>query len=184
MNTMKKKTVLIDMDGVLCNYTERILELATKRFNLPRYNAHHIGEFCTERVFPKKYQTLVDELSLERGFFLNLKPIPYAKQALEELLSDPRFSVWICSAPKTLSPYCHSEKFLWLKKHCGQAVADRLILTRDKTLVRGDYLIDDKPVIKGENLRPSWEHIVFDQPYNREITGVKRLTWPTWRLVL
>lgn len=184
MNIYDKKTVLIDMDGVICDYTGRILDLATKRFNLPRYAAKHVGEFYTERVFPKNYQKLVDELSLEKGFFLKLKPLPFAKKAVEQLLADTRFSVWICSAPKKTSPYCHSEKFLWLRNHFGQGVAERLILTRDKTLVRGDYLIDDKPTIEGENPTPSWKHVIFDQPYNRTVMGAKRLTWPTWKSVL
>ena len=44
---------------------------------------------------------------------------------------------------------------------------DRIILTRDKTLVRGDILLDDAPLAKGSSLEPVWEHVYFDQPYNR-----------------
>lgn len=171
------------MDGVICDYTERMLELATERFNLPRLRAESISEFYTEKMFPPLFQVPVDELSLEPEFFLGLPPIKGSVDAINEMLRDPALSVWICSSPKKTSDHCHSEKFLWLRRHFGQKFAERLILSRDKTLVSGDYLIDDKPVICGEK-DPSWEHIIFDQPYNREIQDKKRITWENWKEVL
>ncbi len=171
------------MDGVVCDYTERMLELATERFNLPRLRAESISDFYTERAFPPLFQAPVDELSLEESFFLDLDPIPGSKEAIGEMLNNPNLSVWICSSPKKTSDFCHSEKFLWLRKHFGQKFAERLILTRDKTLVFGDYLIDDKPIICGEK-EPSWEHVIFDRPYNRDTQEKKRLTWENWKEVL
>merc|ERR1712048_684490 len=44
----------------------------------------------------------------------------------------------------------------------------RLILTCDKTTVRGDFLIDDKPSICGSQ-QPLWTQIIFDAPYNRDV---------------
>ena len=38
----------------------------------------------------------------------------------------------------------------------------------DKTLVRGDVLIDDKPHVTGSNA-PTWQHLLYDAPYNRDI---------------
>lgn len=182
-NDMKKKTILIDMDGVICDYTEHMLELATGRFSLPRLRASEVSEFYTERMFPPEYHAPVDELSLEEEFFLNLPPIHGSIEAINEMLENPALSVWICSSPKKTSDHCHSEKFLWLRKHFGQAFAERLILSRDKTLVSGDFLIDDKPIICGERT-PEWEHVIFDQPYNRDIQEKKRLDWHNWREVL
>jgi 5'-nucleotidase len=57
-----------------------------------------------------------------------------------------------------------------------------VILTRDKTLVRGDILVDDKPTIAGL-ATPLWRHILFDQPYNRHFPTL-RLNWFTWREIL
>jgi len=47
----------------------------------------------------------------------------------------------------------------------GPSWVDRIVLAKDKTLVRGDVLIDDKPEVTG-SLCPSWEHLVFEAPYN------------------
>jgi 5'-nucleotidase len=58
----------------------------------------------------------------------------------------------------------------------------RIIVSKDKALVHGDVLVDDKPEIKGA-LTPAWHHVIFDQPYNRQIGGI-RMTWENWRNVL
>ena len=43
-----------------------------------------------------------------------------------------------------------------------------MILTKDKTLVRGEVLIEDKPNIIG-GVSPVWKHIFYDALYNRNI---------------
>ena len=70
----------------------------------------------------------------------------------------------------------------WIKEHLGQEFAERTIITRDKTLVYGDILIDDKPEVTGIHT-PAWTHVVYDQPYNREATA-NRLTWNNYKEVL
>ena len=181
---MKKKTILIDMDGVVCNYTQKMLDLAVSRFGLPQHKAEEAVFFETEKIFPEEVQERVEKLSLEHNFFLSLEPLPGAIEAISEMLSDPKLDVWVCSSPKKTGETCHSEKFLWLRKYFGQKFAERLILTRDKTLVYGDYLIDDKSLVVGVNEKPFWEHVVFDQPYNRESTVKKRMNWSNWKEVL
>ena len=60
---------------------------------------------------------------------------------------------------------------------------DRIILTRYKTLVVGDILIDDRPELTGIK-SPTWEHVLFDQPYNKAVTGKRRLNWQNYQKVL
>jgi 5'-nucleotidase len=69
-----------------------------------------------------------------------------------------------------------------VEEHLGSDFTKRIILTRDKSLVRGDVLVDDKPEIRGL-ATPNWQHILYDQPYNRCLPGV-RMTWRNWRHVL
>jgi 5'-nucleotidase len=66
--------------------------------------------------------------------------------------------------------------------HLGTEFTTRVILTRDKTLVRGDGLIDDKPTIGGI-ATPQWRHVLFNQPYNRQFPG-PRVDWENWREAL
>ncbi|WP_260680734.1 hypothetical protein [Arthrobacter sp. KBS0703] len=45
-------------------------------------------------------------------------------------------------------------------------------------------LIDDKPGITG-NMTPTWQHLVFDQSYNRSLAEAPRLReWKDWEAAL
>ena len=83
--------------------------------------------------------------------------------------------VRICTAPSIVHKYCVPEKFAWVEEHLGSKWTNQIILTRDKTLVHGDVLIDDKPDIKGYERQHG--NIFYDQPYNRYIKTQDRLTW-------
>ena len=41
-----------------------------------------------------------------------------------------------------------TEKYQWVEKYLGKSAVSQLMLTKDKTIVHGDILIDDKPMIK------------------------------------
>lgn len=40
-------------------------------------------------------------------------------------------------------------QYRWVEKHLGPQFVERIILTKDKTVVLGDLLIDDKDTIQG-----------------------------------
>lgn len=91
--------------------------------------------------------------------------------------------VFICTTLKKFfhNPHCAGNKHAWVMKHLGKGWTERVILTRDKTLVHGDVLIDDKPDVEGV-AKPTWKHVYFDQPYNRKNTIRPRISsWKTWK---
>ena len=180
---MKKlQTILFDQDGVLANYTKAHLEAIAREFpELPRYRAEDVSHFNTEEIFPVEYHARIEALALRPGFFANLEPIAGAVEALKGLLL-AGYDVRICTAPKKIFDNCVAEKFAWVKKHLGQEFVERIVLTRDKTLVRGDFLVDDKPEVTGV-CTPTWKHVLSDQPYNRHINQ-PRLTWANYQEVL
>ena len=91
--------------------------------------------------------------------------------------------VFLCTSPLSEYQNCVLEKYEWVDEHLGPEWVDQIVLTRDKTIVYGDVLIDDRPQIDGA-ATPTWEHILYDQPYNRTETSKRRLTWANWRSVL
>ena len=104
------------------------------------------------------------------------------KEALTEM-KEKGHIVFLCTSPLTEYTNCILEKYQWVDEHLGFDWTKKIIITKDKTLVRGDYLIDDNPNPKGA-LAPAWEHIIYDFPYNREIKDKRRLTWENWKEVL
>jgi len=131
-----------------------------------------------------KYPEAVDLFNSE-GFFRNLPAMDGGVNALKTMLARG-YEVLICTAPQAKSRFCAQEKWEWVREHLGEDWLRRLIITVDKTSVRGDVLIDDKPLITGIQ-QPVWSHIVFEAPYNREIEmhGRRRLkSWNDWVEVL
>lgn len=173
---------MFDQDGVLANYTKAHLEAIAEEFpELPRYIPEEVSHFNTEEIFPVEYHARIEALALRPGFFRNLEPIPGAIITLRKLLADG-YDVRICTAPKKIFNNCVAEKFAWVEEYLGQEFVERIVLTRDKTLVHGDILVDDKPEVTGV-CTPTWTHVLYDQPYNRHSNKL-RLTWANYQEVL
>lgn len=175
--------ILLDQDGVLADFEhafiaawrERHPDIAPIEFEARK--SFHILE-----DYPEDLRAKAEAIYTAPGFIRNLPPVPGAIDAVRELMA-LGMDVRICSSP--LRQYDNNvlEKYQWIEQHLGRAATERLILTRDKTLVQGDLLIDDRPRIEGA-VRPRWQHVIYDAPYNRHETGRLRLTWASWRNVL
>jgi len=77
------------------------------------------------------------------GFFASLEPIEGAVVGYRWLHDN--FDTWVLTRPSYMNPHCYTDKRLWVEHHLGMDICQRLILCPDKSLVKGDYLIDDMP---------------------------------------
>lgn len=111
-----KKRIYIDMDGTLCDY-------------MGRYNLYR-------KLFP--YVEYPQSIS---GFFSKLEPLEGAVESFKEL--SKRYDVWILTRPSLKNLHCYTEKAQWVKEFLGEEFLEKLILSPDKSLLIGDYLIDD-----------------------------------------
>jgi len=175
--------ILVDMDGVIADFDAEFLQ---------RWRDRHPDKFCVpveqrttfyvKDEYPEELKPLVAEILLESSFFRHMLPVPGAKEALEEMRASG-LEVFICTSPLTTYRNCVSEKYEWVEEYLGPAWVKQMVLTKDKTIIKADFLIDDKPSITGAVNPPDWEHILYDRPYNRGINK-KRMTWNNWRDVL
>ena len=174
---------LVDMDDVIANFEKRLLD--TYKQTYPDKPFVEISErrefFFIEEQYPKDCKDLVIGIYEAPGFFRSLEPIEGAIDALQYMAKD--HEVFICTSPLLTNPTCVQDKYDWVNHSLGEKWTRKVIITNDKTIVNGDYLIDDKGHIKGAQ-RPLWEHMVFDRPYNRHIASKRRLTWDNYRAVL
>eukprot|EP00449_Zooxanthella_nutricula_P032973 CAMPEP_0198488248 /NCGR_PEP_ID=MMETSP1462-20131121/626_1 /TAXON_ID=1333877 /ORGANISM="Brandtodinium nutriculum, Strain RCC3387" /LENGTH=237 /DNA_ID=CAMNT_0044216703 /DNA_START=1 /DNA_END=710 /DNA_ORIENTATION=- len=125
-----------------------------------------------------------------------MPPIPGGVEALRQMAQEPGVHVCICTAPFGTgddAAKCKAEKKAWVRRHLGEEwlTSDRFVCQKDKTTVPGALLIDDKPapeIVKGVPGSPSWQHVVFTQPFNREdvaCAGKARIDeWSQWRNVV
>ena len=124
--THTMKTVYIDMDDVLCDFTGRKTELLAS---------------CPEMAYPQS----------QYGFYSELAPIKGAINAATLLLASNDLEPYILTAPSVYNPLCYTEKRVWVEKHLGMGYVNRLIISPDKSLLIGDYLIDDKTEGRGQD---------------------------------
>lgn len=175
--------ILVDQDGVLADFAERFLELWRQRYPDKFYVPNEkMTSFELTESYPPELREQVEGIYNSEGFILSLSPVAGAVSAVKQMV-ELGHMVKICTSSLTQYEYCVGEKYAWVEKHIGRDFTKNIILTKDKTLVRGDILIDDKPEIKGI-ATPEWEHIVFDRVYNRHITGKRRITWQNWQQIL
>ncbi len=172
--------VLVDMDGVLADWKGGIdLRLKRARYDGPapdwtQWDGVDPYASPEERT---ALRTAVKVAQAKRHFYLHLLPIDGGPAAIREL-ARAGHDVWLCSTPDHTNPTCADDKIAWAEAWIGKGWGQRVILTHDKTLVRGDFLIDDKPEVTGA-AEPEWQQILFDQPYNQHVEGKSILR--SWR---
>ena len=167
--------ILVDMDGVVADFEKGNAQLFAElglgtlevkaRKNWDILEGLHSAEL-RERVLEGWHRP---------GFFRNLPVIPGAQEAYERLTLFGH-QVYFCTAPLRNHATCASEKLSWLAEHFGEAAAGHAIITGDKTLIMGDYLIDDRPNVHGVK-SPIWTQLLYAQPYNYLPKYGTRYTW-------
>jgi 5'(3')-deoxyribonucleotidase len=133
------KRIYVDMDDTLCDFT---------------------GQFKSGEYKLKFPQSKV-------GFFLDLEPLEGALESMRTLQT--KYSVYILTRPSTKNTNCYTEKAEWIKKYLGEEMLKKMIICPDKSLVKGDYLIDDDN--RHGQIEFEGEHIHFGK-------DEKFKTWP------
>lgn len=121
----KKPIVHIDMDDTLCAFSE------AKKCALRE---------CPEQAYPHSAY----------GFYTGLEPIRGAIAAYNWLIATGRFEVYILTAPSIHNPMSYTEKRIWVENNLGMDAVDRLIISPNKGLLKGDFLIDDMDSGRGQ----------------------------------
>jgi 5'-nucleotidase len=166
--------ILVDMDGVVAHFELRFLELWRERFPEEKYIPldKREGFYIHKEYGPDLYDK-VREITSAPGFFLSLPPIDGAIQGVTDL-EVMGHQVLICTSPLSGTPTCMQEKYDWVRKYFGREMASSMVITKDKTMVRGDILIDDRPKLEGR-FDPTWEHVIFQAPYNMSVVNRRRM---------
>lgn len=77
------------------------------------------------------------------GIFSKMVPMPGAISGYKKLV-EMGHDVYILSTAPWNNPSAWSDKLLWVQKYLGDVAYKRLILSHNKNLNSGDYLIDDR----------------------------------------
>jgi len=115
-----KKILYIDMDNVLVGFRS--------------------GMDACDPALLEQFKESPDEIP---GIFALMQPKPGAIKAFHEL--SEIFDTYILSTAPWENPTAWSDKLEWVKRHLGAPAHKRLILSHNKHLNAGHYLVDDRP---------------------------------------
>lgn len=157
--------IIIDMDEVIADtYTE---------FGL-RYSQRFGVTVTDKELEGKKYYDLPGAADLRNemfkpGFFRHLPVMDGAKEVVRELYD--KHEVYIVTTA-TEFKFSMLDKWEWLEEHFPFIHHKRMVFCGDKSIVYGDYMIDDKV----RNLAPfTGTGLLFTSPHNINDTGFQRV---------
>jgi 5'-nucleotidase len=168
--------ILVDMDGVICDFIGGWLKKVKEELDL---DLPYPLEWQLELAFPQVETKLITDVFRKPGFFLGLDPMPGAIDALN-MMVEAGNEVYICTSPQ-LTYHCAAEKTEWVDSYLGRDWVARTIISKDKTLIHGDILIDDEPIKEGL-FKPTWEHVIYEHPFHakEKREGRAMITWKNW----
>jgi 5'(3')-deoxyribonucleotidase len=141
----KKKRIYVDMDGVIADF----MGLVEKRRK--EYLKKGILESSNIYKYPWGYE----------NFFYHIKPIEGAIKSFKYL--DSLFDVWILTRPSVHALDCFTDKAKWVRKYLGEEFLRKLIISSDKSLVKGDILIDDDMNANQDKFEGEWIRFGFGE---------------------
>lgn len=139
----KGPILFIDMDGVVCDFDGRIGAMISA--GIPEATA-----------------------IASKGLFASLEPISGALESIHDL--EDKYEIYFLSTAPWSNVYAWTEKREWIGKHFDKRFKRKLILSSNKGLLRGDYLIDDRTAngvgdFQGEHIHfgtskfPGWKAV-------------------------
>lgn len=118
------------------------------------------------------YQLMYPDVKYVQGlpmFFETLIPLPNAIETVKLLMET--YNVWFLTAPSYMNPLSYTGKRISIETHFGIEFCKRLIMCYDKSLLKGDILIDDNAFGKGQE----W--------FDGELIHFGTEEFPNWNIV-
>ena len=136
-DNFKKEILYLDMDNVLVDFRS--------------------GVDTFREEIQREYEGRLDEIP---GVFGKMLPLEDAIETVEKL--DEFYDIYLLSTAAWENPSAWSDKVIWVQKYFPKIGFKRLILSHNKHLNAGAYLVDDR-LANGAD-RFTGEHIHFGQP--------------------
>lgn len=155
---MKKKILLIDMDGVIVDLQK------------------HITDYYTNRKYV--HDTYIEHPDLIPDLFKDPPPLNGAIKAIKKLYESDKYEMVIATTAPRGNADASSQKRKWITHYFGMMFEKNMIITHRKDLLIGDYLIDDRTANGAGEFRGELLHFGYNFG-----TGINN-KYPTWDSIL
>ena len=152
--------ILLDVDGVLCNWVQGIIDTHNFPINHDEWTSwdHHSSFMSDEDLWAPTY---------DGKWWENLKPYPWAHELFKELYK--RDEVIFCTSPNWDST-CPTQKINWLREYHFLGCRDtryQIGSRKELNAKSGAILIDDYPENIYKYRGAGGTSILFPQPWNK-----------------
>lgn len=157
--------VLLDMDDVITNCLQAVIQAYNEK-----YGTHFKFKNCTVWNLSEFFGVSVDEvLKLFRAdkFFEELTPKRGSIQAIKKMVKSTKYDIYTVTATSDTDGSELVQKINWFKKYIPEFNVKRIISCQDKSIIRGDVIVDDK-VKNLDECKPYMQCILMDSPTNQE----------------
>ncbi len=159
--------ILIDMDEVMADAIARFLEWYQRDFGIT-ITEEQLAGTKLQHIVPEEHRATVLGYPHQKGFFEDLPLIKDSREVVEALYRE--HEVFIVSAAMEFE-HSLSEKYRWLDKHFPFIHWKRRVFCGDKTVIKGDVLIDDHDfnlsVFSGRPIMFTATHNIHEKKYER-----------------
>ncbi len=152
--------ILLDLDGVLCDFFKGALDLFG--FDVSNYPAE---EYDIEKVVGVSATQFWKRVTETEDFWVNLKPYPWADGLLAtiESLGIP----WTIATAPSFDPYCVKQKVEWMRKHIHPHFTSYMMGKQKHLMAKPDVLlIDDSDRNVGPFIAAGGQAILFPARWN------------------
>lgn len=162
------ETLLVDMDGVICDTMGSALDIASSESGIQLCHAD-IRDYWFKGM-PIEPGVIV-EILRRPGFYATLDVITGAVRRVNRLRE--KYDVRVCSTPMSgVEASCEADKRQWLEEVFDNEFAVSAIISKDKSGVDGKVMIEDNPDIDRNAI---WTPVMFSQPWNMHVTDLERM---------
>lgn len=159
--------IMVDVDSTIADLMTEWLKLYNRDYedslDVSKINDWAMGNFVKPECGPKIY----DYLKLDT-LYDNVLPIDGARSGIAHLRNKGHRVVYASSGVYSLA------KYKWLERNGFEPgmYAEDYIVVYDKSLLKGDLLVDDRP--KNIEEFGSRKSILFNQPWNQSFSWSRR----------
>lgn len=160
------KTVLLDCDGVVASFVGHCLRHLREVGGPDLADADWV-RYDMFDTFPDDSREALFGRIMSPGFCATIPAFEGAVGFARALIDTT--DLYVVTSPWN-SPFWHHERLGWLYQTLG-VQGRRVIFASNKTLVRGDCLIDDRAehVADWAKAHPGGTGILVDRPYNQDV---------------
>ena len=161
------KRLIVDMDDVLADATGQFINFYEKEYGV-RVSRESMNFKDEMERFPDHHDE-VYQFTFRKNFFRTMQVNENSQEVVKQL--NKQYELFIVSSAMEF-PNSLSEKFEWLGEHFSFLHWKQFVFCGSKTVVHGDYMIDDLP----HNLEKfNGEKLIFTAPHNLQFNHFKRV---------